>query len=191
MQGQFSPSPCKICQIKFRLAIRFLPEQDQRGILVVFTPEFLLVLANLWCKDNVNVIELGFKRMLSKDFYSQTINQDNIYPSFWLVKEKYLLGAKKVLDLGCADGRYLGHFGAGSMGAELSKEGLKSALEKKLNVKECDLNRIKPADFDSYEVVFSSHVIEHLDSPLPFLRNCRGLSERAVFFDKEKVISSK
>lgn len=113
--------------------------------------------------------------MLSHDFYSQTINQDTIYPSFWLVKEKYSLGTKKVLDLGCADGRYLSHFGSGSMGVELSQEGIKAALDKNLTVREYNINHLNSSDFEQCDAVFSSHVIEHLDSPLTFLRGCNGI----------------
>lgn len=112
---------------------------------------------------------------LSNKYYQPKLNQNNIYPSFWLVHKKYQLQQKKVIDLGCADGRYLHHFGPASKGLEVSSQGIEIAKSRGYNVENADLNSFIPGSQGKYDVVFSSHVIEHVESPLSFLRRCHQL----------------
>jgi SAM-dependent methyltransferase len=77
---------------------------------------------------------------------------------------------KRVLDLGCAGGDYLALFPKGSVGLEASAPSLEACRRKGLDARYGDLNR--PLEFSDceFDVVFCSHVLEHVDSPVNLLR---------------------
>lgn len=79
----------------------------------------------------------------------------------------------KVLDLGCASGHYLGHFGPGSVGLDLSPADLSACRAKGLDVKAADLDRSFPIEGGEFDAVFCSNVLEHVASPLHLLREAR------------------
>ncbi len=98
----------------------------------------------------------------------------DIYPSFFLVKKNYELESKRVIDLWASDGRYLKHFWEGSVGVEYGDVDRKKAKSAGLNVVFGNFNK----DFaffpdESFDFIFSSHVIEHLESPYLFLKRIR------------------
>ena len=97
------------------------------------------------------------------------------YPSFFLIKKDYHLHNKKVIDLGCSDGRYLKHFWKNSIGIEYSDVDREKAEKEWLHVIFGNLN--KEFDFcqnEKFDFIFSSHVIEHLESPYLFLKRIRN-----------------
>jgi SAM-dependent methyltransferase len=85
---------------------------------------------------------------------------------------KQYTSGKRVLDLGCAVGNYLQHFSEASVGVDASLPSLEICRKKRVTAKFGDLN--KPLDFDSeeFDVVFCSHTLEHVESPISFLREC-------------------
>lgn len=106
--------------------------------------------------------------------YENSSSISAIYPSFYLVSEDYNLKSKKVIDLGCSDWRYLKHFWKWSCWVEYSSIDVKNCIKKWFNVVKWNLN----SDFDFFEnenfdFMFSSHVIEHLESPYLFLKKIR------------------
>jgi SAM-dependent methyltransferase len=85
---------------------------------------------------------------------------------------KQYTSGKRVLDLGCGVGRYLQYFSATSVGVDASSPSLESCRKQGVTAKFGDLNL--PLDFDSeeFDVVFCSHTLEHIESPISFLREC-------------------
>lgn len=94
-----------------------------------------------------------------------------VFSSFKFIKP--LIGSKKVLDVGCGVGRYLEHFSKDSVGLELSSESVKCVLKKKLKVIKSDVNYKFPFKSNQFEVVFASHIIEHVYSPYGFLKESK------------------
>jgi 2-polyprenyl-3-methyl-5-hydroxy-6-metoxy-1,4-benzoquinol methylase len=79
------------------------------------------------------------------------------------------IGNMKVLDLGCGEGEYLKYFSEDSVGYDLASENIKEAKSSGINVGQMDLNN--PVDIDDrFDVVFMSHILEHVDCPIGLLR---------------------
>ncbi len=84
-----------------------------------------------------------------------------------------LLEGRRVLDLGCASGAYLRHFAPGSLGLDLSAKDLSICRRQGLNVRAANLNLPLEIDDASFDAVFCSNVLEHVESPLRLLREAR------------------
>jgi SAM-dependent methyltransferase len=93
--------------------------------------------------------------------------------TFRHLRERFALGKKSVLDIGCGLGAYLRLFGPGSAGvtasdleiAHLAKEGLKGLYAD-----------AEDAKFDPgrYQAIWCNNLLEHLRAPFPFLERLRG-----------------
>ena len=113
------------------------------------------------------------KKMLA-DFYSehhtmnnrrnQSVSEENRS----LVFKKWMGVNKKVLDLGCRDGRLTRHFIGQNevMGMDIDKVALKEC-EKKLNIKTkwVDFSTQIPLATSSFDVIVAGEVLEHLPCP--------------------------
>lgn len=82
------------------------------------------------------------------------------------------LGQLPVLDLGCAAGTYLRHFAPGSVGIDVSRPNLDACRRLGLQAMPADLNADLPIESSSFEAIFCSHVLEHVDAPINLLREC-------------------
>ena len=104
-----------------------------------------------------------------------------------LISFKYVLPYikdKKVLDLGCANGKYLEALSMESVGVDISNPNIDECKKKGLNVIKADINRLFLDEFEtsSFEGIFCSHILEHVNSPIDLLREChRILKEEGVF----------
>ena len=83
--------------------------------------------------------------------------------------EPYLRG-RKTLDVGCATGEYLQTFSKESVGVDISIPNLEICRSKGLNVILADINKTLPFGDETFEGVFCSHVLEHVESPINFLQ---------------------
>jgi len=81
------------------------------------------------------------------------------------------LESKRVLDIGCSDGLYLEAFSRNSVGLEQVTELAKSAQRRGLNVVNTNvMDGLKEIKNNSFDAVFYSHVMEHVDSPILTLK---------------------
>ena len=85
-----------------------------------------------------------------------------------------LTRGKKVVDLGCGQWEHLKYFGSESIGFDISPKNIEMARKYGMKVKRSNMNR-PPRLPEKYEVVFSSHLIEHLENPVDFLRYTKKL----------------
>ena len=73
---------------------------------------------------------------------------------------------KKVLDVGCNDGFYLQYFGNDSAGVDYDATAVAKGQSEGRNVQQVDLNKDSlPFPEDSFDAVYFSHVLEHLENP--------------------------
>jgi SAM-dependent methyltransferase len=79
---------------------------------------------------------------------------------------------KKCLDLGCGSGFYLRLMGEGSVGYDASSVNVESGQVSGLDIRLTNIDEWHGAD-EKYDVIYASHIIEHLRSPLDFIGNCR------------------
>lgn len=116
-------------------------------------------------------------------FYDQgrTISDQNIDLWLDLIKEfSKVSSAARVLDLGCGTGRFTIPMATklrfSVTGADSSKEMLAKANEKQgANIATWDCQDAEHLTYpnDSFDVVFASHLLHHVDSPLRVLRECK------------------
>jgi SAM-dependent methyltransferase len=69
-------------------------------------------------------------------------------------------------------------FPPGSVGLDASEENVGVTEGKGLNVLRADINKGLPFEAMTFDTVFCSHVIEHVDSPLELLRESRRVLRR-------------
>lgn len=81
------------------------------------------------------------------------------------------MSGKKCLDIGCSDGLCLSQLAKESVGIEQIPSLAAVARKRHLNVIEGDISDVlETLDPESFEAVLASHVLEHLECPLPILR---------------------
>ena len=105
--------------------------------------------------------------------YTNLLTPCNILPSFRYVYP--YLRNKKVLDIGCATGEYLQLFNPKSEGLDYSKKNIAICKKKKLKIKRFDFNKKLPYKANTFEGVFCSHVLEHVDSPIKLIQECNRI----------------
>ena len=102
---------------------------------------------------------------------------------------------KVVLDLGCGSGVYLKQFSKNSVGVDGSPQNVILAGNSGHKILQMNLN--SPINLDrKFEAVFSSHVIEHVESPIEYLLYAnRHLNDGGIFIlsipNEDALIHSK
>lgn len=83
---------------------------------------------------------------------------------------KYLSEGDDVLEVGCGSGEGMiflsRHYDVTVRGLDISEQSLKMCRKKGLYVQKHDANEMLPFDNDSFDVVFSQHVVEHLEDDI-------------------------
>jgi len=75
---------------------------------------------------------------------------------------------KKILDLGCGNRKY-----KGAVGVDINHKSDANIIH--------DLNKFPyPFSDKSYDIVYSSNTIEHLENPLQFLKECKRIAREKV-----------
>lgn len=105
--------------------------------------------------------------MQTIDIYLQKKQDSNSVSSvFHVLVKKHLNG--KILDIGFGNCNYLEEFralGLECYGIDGSFVNVQNAIEKGFNAKQANFNEKLPFDDNEFDVIFSSHVFEHLESP--------------------------
>lgn len=118
-------------------------------------------------------------RSKTADQYCTSLTPCSIKPSFKFVAP--FLGGKRVLDLGSGTGEYLEKFDQRSVGVEVSGPNLGILKSRQLKVVGADVNQVLPFADGSFEAVFCSHILEHVDAPICLLRDShRVLNEDGI-----------
>jgi SAM-dependent methyltransferase len=78
----------------------------------------------------------------------------------------------KIIDIGCANGDFLANDRENMIGVDLSKSLLKIARKRGFNVLYADVDNSLCFKDNSFDAVYSSHVVEHVNNPISFLKEC-------------------
>lgn len=125
-----------------------------------------------------------------KDRYKEifTIDRKKYYFERVKVFSKILSGFKfnKVLDAGCGDGGLIKEmqkrWEIDAFGLDISKKGVQLALQKGIKAQVADLSKGIPVGNRGGDVLFdliiANEIIEHLNSPDLFLKECRRLLKK-------------
>lgn len=117
------------------------------------------------------------------EWYYDRVTEMRISDLYRFVKPLVEVESKKVLDLGCGVGNYLQRFSQTSVCVEASLPSVEICKKKGSNARSGNLNN--PLEFgpNEFDVVYCSHILEHVDSPL-------NLSARVLPSFKERWINN-
>ncbi len=110
------------------------------------------------------------------DQYTNLYNKGHYAASFKYIWP-YVKG-KKVLDMGCGGGVYLEKFSKDSVGIDASVSNLEGLLQKGLHGVRADINSKLPFESESFDVIFCSHVLEHVNALIELLRKSYRVLKR-------------
>ncbi len=109
--------------------------------------------------------------------------------SFLQIVERYQLGEKRVVDVGCGYGHYLIHFGPDSLGLDANGKSREFALSIGLEVRDCNVEDALPLPEGSVQAVWCANLLEHLVAPhLLLSRLHRALTPDGLLVAKVPVI---
>lgn len=103
----------------------------------------------------------------------------------WRIMGMYLNKGDSLLDIGAGSGEgiifFTRHYGVRCIGADISDAALKMCRRKGLNVYEHDANNPLKHGDESFDIVISQHVIEHLDDDIePIIESIRVAKKMAI-----------
>ncbi|PJE57917.1 MAG: hypothetical protein COU81_03575 [Candidatus Portnoybacteria bacterium CG10_big_fil_rev_8_21_14_0_10_36_7] len=75
-----------------------------------------------------------------------------------------------ILDIGCATGNFVAVNPGIIEGIDIDKDSLKIAMERGLNARYLDAEKMNNLSSNHYNGIFAKQVIEHLDNPLEFMK---------------------
>lgn len=84
--------------------------------------------------------------------------------------QAFNLDKKAVLDIGCSYGEFLVHFGKGSVGITIDPEEATYGKARGLDIRRGNIESDNLIHGETFDVVFSNNLLEHLYSPHKFLR---------------------
>ena len=110
------------------------------------------------------MIERGcFDRSENERIYRKFF--DTVPLSFLQIVDRYDLGGKRVVDVGCGYGHYLIHFGPGSVGLDANERSRRFAQSIGLEVIDCNVEDAIPLPPGSFEATWCANLLEHLVAP--------------------------
>lgn len=94
------------------------------------------------------------------------------------ILDKFNLGNKKVLDIGCSHGEYLVCFGKGSVGITTNNDEVEFGKENSINIIKGNAELLNELDLkdNNFETIWANNLFEHLLSPHMFLTNLKDIS---------------
>ncbi len=85
--------------------------------------------------------------------------------SFLNIVDRYQLGEKRVVDVGCGYGHYLIHFGPGSIGLDANETSRRFAISLGMEVLDCNVEDTLPITPGSFQAIWCANLLEHLVAP--------------------------
>lgn len=104
--------------------------------------------------------------------YNSVSRKTIFLPRLNYINSKSKVKNGKMLDIGCANGEFLEYareYGWQAYGIEISSEGYKSCMNKKIHISNCELKENRYSD-NMFECITMWDVIEHLLDPLDELK---------------------
>jgi SAM-dependent methyltransferase len=85
------------------------------------------------------------------------------------ILSQFSLHDKVVLDIGCANGEFLRHFGKGSVGLTITPEEVEEGHRRGLDVRMANIEEDELLFDHKFDAIFANNIFEHMQSPHNFL----------------------
>ena len=84
----------------------------------------------------------------------------------------------KMLEIGCSTGNFLANDPTNILGIDINKNSLKLAKDRGFNILCGDVEHTLCFKDNIFDAIYASHVIEHLNNPISFLKECNRILKK-------------
>jgi SAM-dependent methyltransferase len=108
--------------------------------------------------------------------------------------DSFLKNSKKILDIGCSLGRIISISPEKIQGIDIDNDALKIAKERGYNVKYANVTKKLPFKNNSFDAIYCSHLVEHLDDPLYLMKEIKRILKkngRGVIITPDYIMTSR
>lgn len=110
--------------------------------------------------------------------YSQELPLNAVKDLEILFFNSFLKDSRKILDIGCSNGRVIAIDPKRIEGIDMDKKALRIARNKNFKVSYGDITKKLPFKDESFDAVYFSQVIEHLNNPLYAMQEIRRILKK-------------
>jgi SAM-dependent methyltransferase len=108
--------------------------------------------------------------------------------------DSLLKKSKKILDIGCSLGRIISIDPVKIQGVDIDEKALSIAKNNNYNVQYADVTKKIPFNNNSFDGIYCSHVIEHMQNPLHLMKEINRILKkdgRAAIITPDYIMTSK
>ena len=112
---------------------------------------------------------------MKKDYYFDCAQKNLDKKTRFIAKlefNRFFNKNMKILDIGCLKGHFISVNPENIQGVEINQKAVDLCIKQGFDVKQVDIEKGLPFKDESFDGIYISHVIEHLNDPLLALKGC-------------------
>jgi len=149
------------------------PRPDVSALDVIYPPNYYTYVLESKSRGDIDLARRGLFSRLASRLFRQRIRPIAKYMKF--------TPDKTWLDIGCGNGAVLdsmrAEFGIVGTGIDFSEAAAQHCRRRGFAAHACRFEDFSPAAGETYDLLHSSHVIEHVESPLDYMRKAFELTK--------------